>query len=74
MKLEAIQEITADVLHVDRREVTEDTLFQEDLGADSLDLFQIAGLAAEKFNTHISADDFRKIRSVRDLMNLTGNC
>ena len=41
MELEKLQKIIAEVLNVDAQEVTMDTTFVEDLGADSLDIFQI---------------------------------
>ena len=41
MEFEKLQEIIADVLNVDPNEVTMETTFADDLGADSLDVFQI---------------------------------
>ena len=41
MEFEKIQSIIADVLNVDAGTITLDTRFIDDLGADSLDLFQI---------------------------------
>ena len=41
MELEKLQKIIAEVLNVDTEEVTPDTTFVDDLGADSLDIFQI---------------------------------
>ena len=41
MELEKLQAIIADVLNVDASEVTMETTFVDDLGADSLDVFQI---------------------------------
>jgi len=41
MELEKLKEIIADVLNTDVSGITEDTRFVEDLGADSLDVFQI---------------------------------
>ena len=48
MEFEKLQEIIADVLNVDPNEVTMETTFADDLGADSLDVFQIVmGIEAE---------------------------
>ena len=44
MELQILQQIIARVLHVDAKEVMPDTTFVKDLGADSLDMFQIATL------------------------------
>ena len=41
MELEKLQDIIAEVLNVDPSEITEDTTFVDDLGAYSLDVFQI---------------------------------
>lgn len=41
MEFEKLKEIIADVLNVDPSSVTQETRFVEDLGADSLDVFQI---------------------------------
>ena len=41
MEFEKLQQIIADVLSVDVDEITEQTTFKDDLGADSLDVFQI---------------------------------
>ena len=41
MELEKLKEIIADVLNVEVNDITEDTTFVDDLGADSLDIFQI---------------------------------
>ena len=41
MELEKIKAIIAEVLNIDADSITEDTTFVDDLGADSLDIFQI---------------------------------
>ncbi len=41
MEFEKLQQIIAEVLNVDAAEITMDTTFVDDLGADSLDVFQI---------------------------------
>ncbi len=41
MELEKLKEIIADVLNVEVNDITEDTTFVDDLGVDSLDIFQI---------------------------------
>ena len=50
MELEKLQKIIAEVLNVDAQEVTMDTTFVEDLGADSLDIFQIIMGIEEEFD------------------------
>ena len=55
MEFEKLQEIIAGVLNIDKDSITEDTKFIDDLGADSLDIFQIILEIEDAFN--ISIDD-----------------
>lgn len=66
MELEKLQNIIAEVLNVDAGEVTMDTTFTEDLGADSLDVFQILMGVEEAFDIEIQEEDAEKIVSVGD--------
>ena len=66
MKLEKLQNIIAEVLNVDAGEVTMDTTFTEDLGADSLDVFQILMGVEEAFDIEIQEEDAEQIVSVGD--------
>ena len=66
MEFEKLQEIIADVLNVDPKEVTMETTFADDLGADSLDVFQIIMGIEEEFDIEISNEDAEKIVSVGD--------
>ena len=50
MELEKLQQIIVDVLNVDASEITMDTTFTDDLGADSLDVFQILMGVEETFD------------------------
>lgn len=56
MEFEKLQEIIADVLNVDPNEVTMETTFTDDLGADSLDVFQIVMGIEEEFDIQIEAE------------------
>ena len=64
MELEKLQKIIAEVLNVDAEEITMDTTFVDDLGADSLDIFQIIMGIEEEFDIEISNEDAEKIVSV----------
>ena len=66
MEFEKIQKIIAEVLNVDIDEVQPDTRFVDDLGADSLDIFQIIMGIEEAFDIEISTDDAEKIVTVGD--------
>ncbi|MBR2274934.1 MAG: acyl carrier protein [Lachnospiraceae bacterium] len=66
MEFEKIQRIIAEVLNVDIDEVQPETKFVDDLGADSLDIFQIIMGIEEEFDIEISTDDAEKIVTVGD--------
>ncbi len=66
MEFEKLQAIIAEVLNVDVDEITPETTFVDDLGADSLDIFQIIMGIEEEFDIEISNEDAEKIVSVGD--------
>lgn len=66
MELEKLQKIIAEVLNVDADEITMDTTFVDDLGADSLDVFQIIMGIEEEFDIEIPNEEAEKIVSVGD--------
>ena len=66
MEFEKLQEIIADVLNVDPNEVTMETTFADDLGADSLDVFQIIMGIEEEFDIEIPDDAVEQISTVQD--------
>ena len=67
--LEKIKEIAADSLGADVSTMTAETSFKEDLGADSLDLFELAMALEEEFSVEIPSEDHEKITTVADAMN-----
>nr|WP_317379731.1 acyl carrier protein [uncultured Faecalimonas sp.] len=66
MEFEKLQEIIVDVLNVNPDEVTMDTTFVDDLGADSLDIFQIIMGIEEAFDIEIANEDAESIVTVGD--------
>lgn len=66
MELEKLQKIIAEVLNVDTEEVTWDTTFVDDLGADSLDIFQIVMGIEEEFDIEIPTEEVEQTVSVGD--------
>ena len=66
MELEKIKKIIAEVLNVDEEEITMDTTFVDDLGADSLDVFQIIMGIEEEFDIEIANEEAEKIATVGD--------
>ena len=66
MELEKSQKIIEEVLNVDTAEVAMDTTFVDDLGVDSLDVFQIMMGIEEEFDIEIPAEEVEQIVSVGD--------
>ncbi|MCR5727775.1 MAG: acyl carrier protein [Lachnospiraceae bacterium] len=66
MEFEKIQKIISDVLNVDAGEIKPETTFIDDLGADSLDVFQIIMGIEEEFDIEISNEDAENIVTVSD--------
>lgn len=63
MDKSVVVNIIAEQLGADAKSITEETSF-EDLGADSLDLFQIISALEEEFNMEFENDDAEKIKTV----------
>lgn len=66
MEFEKLKNIIAEVLNVDADEITMDTTFVDDLGADSLDVFQIIMGIEEEFDIEIPSEEAEKIVTVGD--------
>ncbi len=66
--LEKIQELVANGLGVDAAGVLPETKFKEDLGADSLDLFELVMAFEEEFGVEIPTEDLEKMVTVKDVM------
>ena len=66
MEFEKLKKISAEVLNVDEEEITMDTTFVDDLGADSLDVFQIIMGIEEEFDIEIENEEAEKIVTVSD--------
>ena len=65
--LEKIKEIAADSLGADVRTMTAETSFKEDLGADSLDLFEMVMALEEEFEVEIPTEDLENIKTIGDV-------
>ena len=66
MEFEKLQQIIAEVLNMDPEEMTMNSTFVDDLGADSLDVFQIVMGIEEEFDIEIPTEAAEKIVSVGD--------
>lgn len=66
MEFEKLKSIIADVLNLDEQEIKMDSTFVDDLGADSLDIFQIIMGLEEEFDIEIANEEAEKIVTVAD--------
>jgi len=69
MEFEKIRQIIAEQLGRDESEITMETSLNDDLGADSLDLFQIISELEEAFDMEFAQDDLENIKTVGDAVN-----
>jgi acyl carrier protein len=63
---EKVKQIIVEQLQVDEAEVTPGASFQEDLGADSLDVVELVMQFEEAFDLEIPDEDAEKIKTVKD--------
>ena len=66
MEFVKLKSMIAEVLNVEEDEITMDTTFVDDLGADSLDVFQIIMGLEEEFDIEIPNEEAEKIVTVGD--------
>lgn len=68
--LEKVKKIIAKQLSLDVDEITESTSFKDDLGADSLDLFELVMAFEEEYDIEIPSEDLEGIATVGDIIKL----
>ncbi len=73
MEFEKLKNIIAEVLNVDPDEITMETTFQDDLGADSLDVYQIIMGIEEEFDIEIPAETAEQVTTVEDAVEMIKN-
>ncbi len=66
--LERMKELIADQLSVNADIITEASSFKDDLGADSLDLFELVMALEDEYSIEIPADDLQKMTTVGDVI------
>ncbi len=65
---EMVKQMIAEQLSADESSLTEETSFKDDLGADSLDLFQLVMAMEDEFKVEIPSEDLEKLATVGDVM------
>ena len=70
MEFEKLKEVIAKVLNVDPEEIKIESTFEDNLGADSLDVFQIVMVIEDEFDIKIPAEKTEKIATVGEAVEL----
>ena len=70
MEFQRLAEIIADVMNLDPGEISTETSFIEDLGADSLDVYQIMIALEEELQYELDSDQVERIRTVGEVLEL----
>lgn len=70
MEFKKLRDIIVDVLSVNPDEVKPDTKFIDDLGADSLDIYQIIMGVEEELDIEVNEEDAEKIVTVQDALDM----
>ena len=73
MEFEKLKNVIAEVLNVDPDEISLDSTFVDDLGADSLDVFQIIMGIEEEFDIEVPAEEAENITTVEEAVELINN-
>ena len=70
MEFEKLKKIIAEVLNVDPEEITPESTFMDDLGADSLDVYQIIMGIEEEFDSEVAPEKAEKITTVEEAVDM----
>ena len=66
--LEKMSKMIAEQLNCDASEITSETSFKDDLGADSLDLFEMVMNLEEEYGIEVPAEELENIETVNDMI------
>ena len=70
MEFEKLKKIIAEVLNVDPEEITPESTFMDDLGADSLDVYQIIMGIEEEIDIEVAPEKAEKITTVEEAVDM----
>lgn len=73
MEFEELRKIIADKLGADEESITENSRFVEDLGADSLDLYEIVMEVEDILQVQVPEDELMEIKTVEDALEVINN-
>ena len=66
--LDEMKKMLAEQLNCDENEIRADTSFKDDLGADSLDLFELVMALEDEYNIEIPAEELTELNTVGDVI------
>lgn len=66
--LERVKEIIEEQLNLENADITEETRFKEDLGVDSLDLFELVMAFEEEYEVNIPSEELETLSTVGDVI------
>ena len=66
--LDKIKEIISETTGADVSTITESTSFKDDLGSDSLELFELVMALEEEYNVEIPTEDLEQLKTVGDVL------
>ncbi|MBR1440103.1 MAG: acyl carrier protein [Lachnospiraceae bacterium] len=70
MELEVLRKVISEILNVDPREITEESTFLNDLGADSLDVFQMVLRLEDELDISLDPDKVQAVTTVGEAIKL----
>ncbi len=65
---EEMKDLIAEGLNIDESKITEESSFKDDLGADSLDLFELVMSLEDKYDVEIPSEELEKLLTVGDVI------
>ena len=73
LKVKTLEEMIAEQLNCEESSITETTSFKDDLGADSLDLFELVMALEEKYEVEIPSEELAELTTVGAVMEYLKN-
>lgn len=73
MELEVLRKVIAKIMGMDPNEIEPDMTFLNDLGADSLDLYQILKGVEDELNITVPTDSLQDVKTIGDAVDLIKN-
>jgi acyl carrier protein len=70
VELETLKTMIAEVMNIDTENITEETTFVDDLGADSLEVYQIIMGIEQEYDIELANEDVEQIQTVGDAMEI----